>query len=897
METSSNRPAPVELPTNTSVVATMKGKAVREGGFWVIKGKWSMGWNHPVKSDFHYRAAGFSPDSERPYCGRYEGWFSLIERGNRSRRYSEKSLEMSFTANSEGGYNIEGTSVTEFAATRIVGLVAPDKKVRFLKMYDGPSGAPLPQPAAQPLPVRAPARKPKASNGRRKANDVWARCKKIMDALSENLDKAFWFNEPWEKTAENFPDYRSRIEHPMDFPRIKLKLRQRKYKTPLEFAADVRLTFNNAKTYHPMESHPCHRSAVELSKIFEDRFTAVQSMPVPPPPVPRPKAAKRAPTPAPKPAPVVSTRPAPKEELPSGIVSKPPMTIPRRVRQDRPSPKPVSSTPTVPKTRPKQAVQSNHDWEKEAMQIIRFCLHDPDAAWFRHPVPSDLRGYTKIIKRPMDFSTLKSQLRAKKYATMDDFMTDARLIFSNAMTFNRRGEPCYVAAEKVLQLMEQKYRDLTGERNTIQAAKQASPGSRAQKPPAKVEVEEQGLTVEEKERLEEDVGLLEDADIEKILDMITESGQGANEDGEVDLDKLTIPLARKIQAFVKRCLHPELCTEDEKLETDAEKDSSKEDDAMEVETEAVAENGDAAKDASNESESGDTEADSHAMRGKTVDAPPVKVPADHEKPDSAKTDREHSPRDSPSSPVGENPRVGELPRQNNLFERVASQIDGDRTSSSDEESEEEEPVVQSTDEGSSKRKRSDQEETVLSKKAKVDADTEERSMEVEAAQDSEGVEKAHGPESSANAETETHAAEEEPAMQRNPSLSSWISSAAKFDEKVAPKERLRADSLDQDSQLWADSQKKSEELKTIEKIRREEEEERKALLEKKRNDEERARLKAAEERKEKLRLEEERLEKQKQQEVEERTRLAREGAKDAPKVNLDEDENLLEEFL
>jgi len=654
----------------------------------------------------------------------------------------------------------------------------------------------------------------------------------------------------------------------MDFPRIKAKLRQRKYRTLAEFAADVRLTFENAKAYYPMRSHPCNLHTVELSRIFEEKFAAIEAMPVPPPALPRQPAARKHSVPRVAVPPAAAPRPLVK-------AASPPKSAPTKLVVPRRAPQ-VHVAPQRPKTRPTKAA-ANSDWAKEAMQIIRFCLADPDADWFRHPVPSDLRGYTKIIKRPMDFSTLKSQLRAKKYATMDDFMADARLIFSNAMAFNRKGEPCYMAAEKIQRLMEQKYRDLTGVRAANPAGPPSATGAATVPAGRAVRAEDPGLTVEEKARLEEEVGLLEDADVEKILDMITESGQGADEDGEVDLDKLTVPLQRKLQAFVRKCLHPESVREEAKAAAPAAKTEA-DAEAMEVVED------EAKKGAADDADDGYTDADSHAMRGKTVDAPPVKVSVDQEKPDSAKTDGEHSPRDSPP-PAPQEPEDPEVPRTSNLFHRVDSQIDGDRTSSSEDDSDDEQAMPQSA--SSSKRKLDEDHPVPVAKKAKMEpgstaASTQQAPLRAKEEQGEEAM--------------DTEKASEGAVVQQNPSLSSWITSAAKFDEKAAPEVRPRADSLDQDSRLWEESQKKAEELKTIEKIRREEEEERKALLEKKRAEEEEVRLRAAEERRERLKLEEERLEKQKQQEIEERTRLAREGVKDAPKVNLDEDENLLEEF-
>ncbi|KAL0354062.1 UNVERIFIED_CONTAM: Transcription factor GTE4 [Sesamum angustifolium] len=57
---------------------------------------------------------------------------------------------------------------------------------------------------------------------------------------------------------------------------LQLKANQNWYKSPLEFAEDVRLTFRNAMTYNPKEQD-VYVMAEQLSKVFEDKWALIEA--------------------------------------------------------------------------------------------------------------------------------------------------------------------------------------------------------------------------------------------------------------------------------------------------------------------------------------------------------------------------------------------------------------------------------------------------------------------------------------------------------------------------------------------------------------------------------------------------------------------------------------------
>ncbi|PON95301.1 Bromodomain containing protein [Trema orientale] len=83
------------------------------------------------------------------------------------------------------------------------------------------------------------------------------------------------FNNPVDAVKLNIPDYYTVIKHPMDLGTVKRKIASGSYSNPMEFFADVRLTFTNAMTYNP-PGNDVHIMADTLNKFFEVRWKAIE---------------------------------------------------------------------------------------------------------------------------------------------------------------------------------------------------------------------------------------------------------------------------------------------------------------------------------------------------------------------------------------------------------------------------------------------------------------------------------------------------------------------------------------------------------------------------------------------------------------------------------------------
>ncbi|CAN7043627.1 unnamed protein product [Brassica rapa subsp. trilocularis] len=101
-----------------------------------------------------------------------------------------------------------------------------------------------------------------------------SQCLNLLKSLRGH-EFGWLFGEPVDPVKLNIPDYFSVISKPMDLATISSKLLKNVYSSADEFAADVRLTFDNALRYNPPENF-VHDVAKELQEIFEARWESLR---------------------------------------------------------------------------------------------------------------------------------------------------------------------------------------------------------------------------------------------------------------------------------------------------------------------------------------------------------------------------------------------------------------------------------------------------------------------------------------------------------------------------------------------------------------------------------------------------------------------------------------------
>lgn len=89
-------------------------------------------------------------------------------------------------------------------------------------------------------------------------------------------------------------------------------------------------------------------------------------------------------------------------------------------------------------------------------------LETHEDAWpFLLPVNSKLvPGYRKVIKKPMDFSTIREKFSSGLYPNAEVFAVDARLVFDNCETFNEDESDIGRAGHNMRKFFEKRWAEL-----------------------------------------------------------------------------------------------------------------------------------------------------------------------------------------------------------------------------------------------------------------------------------------------------------------------------------------------------------------------------------------------------------------------------------------------------
>lgn len=99
-------------------------------------------------------------------------------------------------------------------------------------------------------------------------------------------------------------------------------------------------------------------------------------------------------------------------------------------------------------------------WKEDFSAIIDKIYVKKDAESFRQPVDwreLGLDDYPTIIRKPMDLSTVRNNLKRGLYNSSQEAAADVRLIFMNAMTYNTPGSQIYDHAKSLRDFWEQSW--------------------------------------------------------------------------------------------------------------------------------------------------------------------------------------------------------------------------------------------------------------------------------------------------------------------------------------------------------------------------------------------------------------------------------------------------------
>ncbi|KAL2088378.1 hypothetical protein ACEWY4_015277 [Coilia grayii] len=114
------------------------------------------------------------------------------------------------------------------------------------------------------------------------------------------------------------------------------------------------------------------------------------------------------------------------------------------MRSDMSQDKPLSSMA-------KMEEKAQTPLQEALSQLIRQLQRKDPNAFFCFPVTDLIApGYSMIIRRPMDFSTMKAKVKRECYQSLLELKADFRLMCENAMSYNKPDTIYYKAAKKLL---------------------------------------------------------------------------------------------------------------------------------------------------------------------------------------------------------------------------------------------------------------------------------------------------------------------------------------------------------------------------------------------------------------------------------------------------------------
>merc|ERR1719208_770002 len=115
-----------------------------------------------------------------------------------------------------------------------------------------------------------------SSKPKNRMTEAMKACNEIIKEMFSKKHSAYaWpFYKPVDTEQLDLHDYKQVIKKPMDLGSVKGKMESREYRSPAEFAIDMRLIFTNCYKYNPPD-HDVVAMARKLQDVFEMRFARI----------------------------------------------------------------------------------------------------------------------------------------------------------------------------------------------------------------------------------------------------------------------------------------------------------------------------------------------------------------------------------------------------------------------------------------------------------------------------------------------------------------------------------------------------------------------------------------------------------------------------------------------
>ena len=322
---------PPELPSYSAVSRGVL--RLNEDGSQTCQGKWAVTREHFTNgqtSNFTFRleahfakeALAKSDDRQFPLDSEmYKGSFQLKKGGSRYQTVIDQQIVMKFKKNTAGAYNVYGKGVNAIGVFNLTGTLIMRGKssgqIEVYRMYPpellastqapvktasashsrssgGQSGSSRSQkasgssvavPPPSALSRRESTRTVKVPS-RLEDDDPEAQLSRIMDKCNQilrfirekDVERGAFFSEPVDPVALGIPTYRQVVTEPMDLRTLHRKMETNEVSTPEEFGRLARLVFENAMTFNVDPTHSVHQAARNLLIVFNQKYRDVERL-------------------------------------------------------------------------------------------------------------------------------------------------------------------------------------------------------------------------------------------------------------------------------------------------------------------------------------------------------------------------------------------------------------------------------------------------------------------------------------------------------------------------------------------------------------------------------------------------------------------------------------------
>lgn len=333
----------------------------------------------------------------------------------------------------------------------------------------------------------------------------------------KRLNDAAPFTKPVDVVTLNIPSYPTIVTKPMDLRTIEEKVKEEQYSSVDVYIDDFNLIIENSILFNGLD-HVVTKNAQNIKASFDKQMVNLPRADVADP-TPADKKKKMSISSTPKAPP---SRRESRSSLPGSARSPASATSPTTTFALGPQGVPlIRRDSNVSDGRPKREIHppaprdlpyaSQKPKKKKYQLELKFCQyvlnelqkpkHNAVAFPFLAPVDPvalNIPHYHKIIKQPMDLSTIASKLNHGQYENAKEFEADVRLMFQNCYKFNPRSDPVFEMGEKYEGVFNSKWAERSRwiEANTPASGRQ-SPGS---SPEPEEEEDEEEVDEEEEEQ-------------------------------------------------------------------------------------------------------------------------------------------------------------------------------------------------------------------------------------------------------------------------------------------------------------------------------------------------------------------------------------------------------------